>query len=286
MRIVAILASYNEQRFIRACLEHYLQQGIEVYLLDNDSTDDTLDIAKEYLGRNLIGIERIPRHDMYQWNKILMRKEQLADEIQADWLMHADPDEIRVAPTSEQTLAEAIADVDRQGYNAINFMEYTFLPVRESADHDNAEFQKTMRWYYPFGPRHPHRLNAWKKQPRRWPGAKTFMRELVRHHRWGSPSVNLLAKGGHVVQFPELLAYPVDFKLKHYIVLSLDHAIQKYVKKSFDPKEIAGSHGWRATAKEHEFFLPSQTQMRLYTSDDALDPTNPLSEHLLVQQNI
>jgi glycosyltransferase involved in cell wall biosynthesis len=285
MKIVAILASYNEQKFIRACLEHYLEQGIEVYLLDNDSADDTLAIASEYLGRNLIGIERIPRHGMYQWRKILMRKEQLADEIQADWLMHSDPDEIRVAPDSTQTLAEAIADVDKQGYNAVNFMEYTFLPVRESPDHDNAEFQKTMRWYYPFAQRHPHRLNAWKKQRRRWPGARALFSELAHNHRWRVPSVNLRDSGGHVVQFRGIHPYPVDFKLKHYIVLSLEHAIQKYVKKSFDPKEIAGSHGWRATAKEHEFLLPSQSQMRVYKSDNELDASNPLTEHLLVQQN-
>jgi hypothetical protein len=88
-----------------------------------------------------------------------------------------------------------------------------------------------------------------------------------------------------VVHFRGIKPYPVDFKLKHYIVLSLEHAIQKYVKKSFDPKEIATSHGWRATAKAHEFLLPSQSQMRLYTSDDELDASNPLVEHLLVQQN-
>jgi hypothetical protein len=284
MRIVAILASYNERRFIRACLEHYLQQGIEVYLLDNDSTDETIDIAHEYLSRNLINIERIPRHGMYQWKKILMRKEQLASEIQADWLIHGDPDEFRVAPSSDKTLAEAIAQVDNEGYNTINFMDYTFLPTRESPDHDNSDFQKTMRWYYPFGPRHPHRVNAWKKQPRRWLGAKAFLRELVRNHRWGTPSVNLHDTGGHLVQFPGIRLYPVDFKLKHYLVLSLNHAIQKYVKKTFDPKEIDGMHGWRATAKEHEYLLPSQSQMRLYTSDDDLDPTNPLTKQLLVPQ--
>lgn len=284
MRIVAILASYNEQRVIRVCLEHYLHNGIEVYLLDNDSTDNTLEIAREYLGGNVIGIERIPRNGMYQWQKILRRKEELADEIKADWLLHADPDEIRISPNSTQTLADAIADVDSQGYNAINFMEYTFIPVRESPDHDNPDFQTSMRWYYPFAQRYPHRLNAWKKQPRRWPGIKPYLRELMRNHHWGVPSVNLRASGGHVVRFQGIRPYPVDFKLKHYIVLSLDHAIEKYVKKEFDPKEIEGSHGWRATAAEEDFLLPSQSQMRYYTSDDELDPSNPLTEHLLVQQ--
>lgn len=283
MRIVAILASYNEGRFMRACMEHYLQQGIYVYLLDNESTDNTLDIAREYLSKNLIGLETIPRGGMYQWNKILLRKEDVADEIDADWLMHADPDEIRVAPHSHQTLAQAIEQVDREGYNAINFMEYTFLPTHESDNHDNENFQKTMRWYYPFGPRHPHRLNAWKRQPRRWRGVKSFLREITRNRRWGVPSVDLHSSGGHVVSFPGIKPYPVDFKLKHYIVLSLGHAIQKYVNKDFAPEEIDNLHGWRATAKAHDFSLPSENVMRQYTNDDELDPTDPMSDHLLVK---
>lgn len=283
MRTVAILASYNEGRFMRACLEHYLQQGVEVYLLDNESTDNTLNIAREYLGKHLIGTETIPRGGMYQWNKILLRKEEIADEIDADWLIHADPDEIRVAPKSGQTLAQAIEQVDREGYNAINFMEYTFLPVRESEDHDNENFQQTMRWYYPFAPRHPHRLNAWKKQPRRWRGLKPFLRELIRNRRCGTPSIDLHSSGGHIVDFPGIKPYPLDFKLKHYIVLSLGHAIQKYVKKDFAPEEIDNLHGWRATAEANDFSLPSEQNMRHYTSDDELDSADPLSDHLLIK---
>lgn len=286
MRIVAILASYNEQRFIRACLEHYREQGIEVFLLDNDSTDDTVAIAREYLGEPVIGIERIPRHGEYQWLDILLRKEQVADRIAADWLMHADPDEIRVAPRAEQTLAEAIAEVDRAGYNAVNFMEYTFLPVREADDHDHADFQRTMRWYYPFAPRHPHRLNAWKRQPRRWRGLRPLARELIRHRRLGVPSVDLHSSGGHQVQFPDLRPYPVDFKLRHYIVLSLAHAIQKYVDKEFAPQEVENMHGWRATAEAADFALPRADEMRRYTTDDELDPSDPRSEHLLVSSRI
>jgi hypothetical protein len=283
MRIVAILASYNEARFMRACLEHYLQQGVEVYLLDNESTDDTIEIAREYIGKNIIRIETISRSGVYQWQKLLLRKEEIADEIDADWLMHADPDEIRVAPDSGQTLAQAIEQVDREGYNAVNFMEYTFLPVRDSDDHDNDDFQKTMRWYYPFSPRYPHRLNAWKRQPRRWRGMKPFLRELIRHHRLGVPSIDLHSSGGHVVDFPGIRPYPIDFKLKHYIVLSLEQAIRKYVEKEFAPEEIENMHGWRASAKAHDFSLPSSQLMRLYSCDDELDPRDPLTEHLLVK---
>ncbi len=282
MRIVAILATYNEERFLRACLEHYLQQGLEVFILDNESSDDSLGIASDYLDRHVIGIETIPRNGTYHWMKILRRKEELADEIDADWLMHADPDEIRIAPSSDLTLAEAIAQADRDGYNAINFMEYTFLPVHESPDHDHADFQKSMRWYYPFAPRYPHRLNLWKKQQRRQPGLRATLRELRNNRRLTPPSINLAASGGHVVSFPGIRPYPIDFKLKHYLVLSLQHAIQKYVHKDFDANEVADLHGWRATATAQDFRLPYSSQMRAYLSDDALDSSDPLRDHLIV----
>jgi hypothetical protein len=222
---------------------------------------------------------------MKQWRKMLMRKEELASELDAEWFMHADIDEIRIPPLQNNTLAEAIVKVDSEGYNAINFMEYTFLAVQESPNHDHSNFQETMRWYYPYAPRHPHRLNAWKKQPRRWSGTKNFVRELVQNLRLGSPSVNLAASGGHLVNFPNIHLYPIDFKLKHYMVLSLDHIIRKYVKIKYDPKAVKGGmHGWRATSKENDFHLPSQSQMHLYTSDDELVPKNPLREHLIVQK--
>ena len=285
MKIIVLITSYNEQRYIRACLEHYLSHGIYVYLLDNESQDDTIKIAMEYLDKNLIAIETVPRHGMKQWRKMLMRKEELADQLDADWFMHADIDEIRLPPSQNETLAEAIERVDREGYNAINFMEYTFLPIAESENHDHPDFQKTMIWYYPFAPRHPHRLNAWKKQPRRWPGLKKLLREIIKNHRFVAPSVNLIATGGHLVDFPNLKPYPIDFILKHYMMLSLDHAIQKYVKVTHDPKAAkAGMHGWRATANENDFILPLQTQMRLYTSDAELDATNPLKKHLIIQK--
>lgn len=282
LRIVAILATYNEARFIRACLEHYLRQGIDVYVLDNQSTDETLEIVGEYTNKHVVGVQTIERLGMYQWHKILRCKEELADTLDADWIMHADPDEIRVAPSSHETLAEAISRVDHEGYNAINFMEYTFLPVREFPDHDHADFQRTMRWYYPFGPKHPHRLNAWKKQPRHRPSLRSVIRELRSERRMLPPTADLRSTGGHVVNFPGITPYPIDFKLKHYIVLSLQHAIEKYVQKDFDPKEAENLHGWRASAGAKDFLLPSAASMRDYVSDDLLDPENPLSEHLIV----
>ena len=54
IRVIALLASYNEERFIAG-------QGLQVYLIDNESTDNTVAIAERYAGRGLIRIETLPR---------------------------------------------------------------------------------------------------------------------------------------------------------------------------------------------------------------------------------
>jgi hypothetical protein len=66
-----ILASYNEERFIAGCLEHLFVQGVESYLIDNSSTDRTVEIAERFLGWGLIGIESFPREgDIFRWGDI------------------------------------------------------------------------------------------------------------------------------------------------------------------------------------------------------------------------
>lgn len=102
---MAILAAYNEERFIAGCLEQLIGQGVKVYQMDNCSTDRTVEIAQSYFGRGLVDIETLPRAEgVYNWRSILERKEQLATVLEADWLMHVDADEIRLPPCSDRTI--------------------------------------------------------------------------------------------------------------------------------------------------------------------------------------
>ena len=77
MRVVALLAAYNEERFIGKCLEHLIGQGIEAYLMDNSSTDGTVEVAQNYLDRGLIGIENVPRPDGLHKLQVQLQKVQL-----------------------------------------------------------------------------------------------------------------------------------------------------------------------------------------------------------------
>lgn len=262
MRVVALLATYNEQRFIGSCLGHLDEQGVETYLIDNCSTDETVVIAERFRGRGLIGIERFPRNGVYDWRGLLGRKEELAGELAADWFIHLDADELRLPPPSHATLTEALHAVDQAGYNAVNFIELTFVPTREAPDHDHPEFRRTLRTYYPFCPSHPHQLKAWKAA--------------------AAPRPDLASTGGHRVSFPGLQMHPRPFPMKHYLFLSVPHAIEKYVERRYDPDEVeSGWHGWRATVAAADIRLPSESELRVTRSDDDLDPDKPRKMHYL-----
>lgn len=263
MRAVAIVATYNEERFIAGCLEHLFRQGVEVYLIDNSSSDRTLSIAERYLGRGLIGFETLPRAGAFCLRQQLQRKEQLAATLEADWFMHVDADEIHLPPRSDRTLAQSFATVEAGGYNAVNFQEFTFIPTQEAPDHDHPEFQKSMRYYYPFLPFSPHLVRAWKRQPE---------------------AVNLRASGGHQVQFSGLRLYPESFGMRHYPLLSVQHFAEKYAARRYDPAEAgSGWHSWRTSLRPGVIRLPSQSELRPYHSDDQLDPANPRTDHYLAE---
>ena len=257
-RVVAIIAAYNEERFIEGCLEHLFANGVEVYLCDNESTDRTVEIASAYLGRGLRAIETLPRDGTYRWRQILARKEQLAAELAADWFLHLDADEIPESPYPGKTLAAVFAEVDAAGFDAVEFREFTFVATRESPDHDHADFRRTMRWYYPFAPRPLHLVRAWKRQP----------------------SVDLLSSGGHQVCFPGRRISPHSLFLRHYLILSREHMLRKYVGRRYDVREVRdGWHGWRARLIPGEIRLPSQAELRITSSVADLDSSSPRRRH-------
>ncbi len=261
MRVVAMLQTYNEGRFVAGCIEHLRDQGVFVYLIDNESTDDTVAIAERYLGDVVVGIETLPRDDCFALRLQCRRQEELASDLDADWLMHHDADEIRISCKPGRRLVDAIREADEAGFNAINFHEFVFVPTRESPNHDHASFQRTMHWYYPYEPRFPHRCNAWRRQ--------------------GGP-VDLASSGGHVVHFPGQRMAPASLGLRHYLFLSAEHAREKFVRRRFAADEVAdGWYGWRATLAETEITLPSADELRPYAGDHLLDPSRPWARHVL-----
>src|SRR5262245_58168341 len=123
--VVAIIAARNEADIVGQVVDDLIRQGLSVYFLDDGSTDNTVTAVEPYLGRGVIKIESLADtfgrtgSAPFEWERILLRKAQIASELDAEWFIHHDADEFRESPWLGLTLKEAIQQVDASGYNAI-----------------------------------------------------------------------------------------------------------------------------------------------------------------------
>jgi hypothetical protein len=70
--------------------------------------------------------------------------------------------------------------------------------------------------------------------------------------------------------------------MRHYLYLSREHAAEKYSPNKYPESEVEkGWHGWRARILPGQITLPDQKDLRIYTDDDHLDPSRPLTKHMI-----
>jgi len=206
MNIVAIIAAFNEGDVIYHVIGDLIKNGLKVYFIDNCSTDNTVSEAGKWLGKGLIKIERFPddsgyseiNKSKYVWKEILKRKEEIAQELNADWYIHTDADEFRESPFPGTTLSEGIKIIDAIGFNAINFQVLNFRPIDNSffSGKDVRDYLRGFEegeWF------DEHQVKAWKN---------TGVR------------VNLSESGGHKCDFPNRKVCPLNFILRHYPIRS------------------------------------------------------------------
>jgi hypothetical protein len=254
----------NEERFIGPCLENLIGQGVQVYVCDNGSTDRTREIAERRLGAGVIAIEQLEFDGTYRWEQILQRKEAIFREVDADWVLHVDADEIHLPPVGHTSIVAALAEAAAQGHDTVEFDEFTFVPTLAAPDHDHDRFVETLRTYYPFRPRSPH---------------------CVRAYRTDVGPIEIAWSGGHMVRFDHVPRLsPVHFRMKHYLFLSHEHAVRKYAGRTYSADEVEqlGWHGWRAALRPDDVRLPTAADgVRTSVTDDDLDATNPWTQHWL-----
>jgi lipopolysaccharide transport system ATP-binding protein len=264
LRIVALLAVRNEGLYLARCLEHLYLQGIETCVIDNQSTDDTVEIARSFMGRGVFQIETRPFNGYYDWTDLLSTKQKLASEIVADWFMHYDADEIREAPAPYRTLKEGIEAADLAGYNAINFDEFVFLPTSDTEAYEGTDYVEAMRYYYFFEPSKMRQIKAWKKT---------------------SKISGLVESGGHGVDFEGRRIFPVNFIMRHYIALSAAHVVSKYTKERIYARQEIDDRGWhgpRATFTPDKLKLPERQLLKCVDSG-IWDTSQPWKAHTFLE---
>jgi glycosyltransferase involved in cell wall biosynthesis len=221
IQILAVVCARNEELHIKRCLDAFVDDGIDVILIDNDSEDRTAVIARDYLGHGLLSIRRQPWRGAFDLSEQLALKKAVVENTDHDWIIHADADEwLRPCP-NETSLANAIRQVDAEGFNCIDFDEMVFVPKAED-DFAHDGYVREMTTYYFFQPNHPRLMRAWR-------------RDL---------DADNLSTGGHVIRAANIRLYPRNFILRHYIALSRAHAAKKYVGRRYADTDLA--KGWHA----------------------------------------
>ncbi len=257
-QIAAIVPTFNEADVIAHTLDYLIKEGIEVYVIDNWSTDSTLDIVRQFQGNGLLGMERFPADrapSTYDLRGILGRVEQLAMSLDHDWLVLHDADERRRSPWAAVGLRDALYHVDRAGFTCVDHVTLNFWPT------DNGYMAtrdlEAYFWYFEFSSHvgHFHQRRAWRNL---------------------GEGVSLVPSAGHDVGFYGRRVYPFKFLLKHYPIRSQGHAERKILGERttrWNARERA--LGWHRQYDQMEEFVRRAADL------EAFDPRSYYERRLI-----
>ncbi len=208
-RVAAIINVYNERDILPEVVAHLVRDGVAVHVFDNWSTDGSYEAVQAMAAAGLVErVERFPDADAgeYDWAGLLQHTQAYAATVDADWVLHHDADEIRLSPWPGVGLRDAIAVVDRLGFNAIDFsvIDFRFLEEEPEAC---PPFEDALNWFE-FGrrPGHFHQVKGWRNDRRQ---------------------VELVTSGGHEAVFPERRVFPLKFLTKHYPLRTREQSRRK-----------------------------------------------------------
>lgn len=250
-QVLAITTAYNEEDIISQSIHKLLQQGIDVHVIENWSTDNTFQILKNLEKQGLISLERFPpdgpsKH--YDWHALLKRIEQVSKEIKADWYISQDVDEIRNSPWPDYNLKQGIFRVDQEGYNSIDHTVILFQPIGDGFI-AGTDFESYFK-YFEFA----KGLSAYFIQIKAWKNS--------------GQDLSLADSGGHEVKFDGRKVYPYKFLRKHYSFRTTKQARKKVFvdrKPRWNPMEK--KKGWHVHydhIDEGFNFLKSPSELELF----------------------
>jgi hypothetical protein len=231
LSVAAIIIAYNEGDILEACLTHLHSQGIDIYLIDDESDDATEEIAMRLLSQGILtDYQRsgLATDCEERWSELLALSAHKARSIPADWIIHHDADELRESPWEGISMAEAISMVDRLGYNCIDHTVIEFLFSEENGDQTgngapSSGFRRLSRFRFPSHAANFVQLKAWRKAD------------------WQA-----MTAGGHAVQLAHQAVFPLKFLIKHYPLRSLEQARSKVLiqrpRRLTREQEIKGWH--------------------------------------------
>ena len=238
LNITAVITVRNEAKYLPVTLKSLADCSIGIVILDHESTDNTGEILQSFRG-NIVKKVRVPYKGYFSLTDQINEKSEIIATLDTDWVIHQDADEILESPQPGESLRDGIERIASEGCNAINFNEFVFIPTRSNTSYEGLDFYQSMLYYYFFEPKPFRLMRAWKK----------------------SDDINI-AEGGHQLTSGKTLVFPAkNFNLRHYIVLSLEHANKKYHQRRFSPEDVAKGWHHKRMQVPAEIKLPAETSL-------------------------
>lgn len=242
-RPLALMPTYNDADIAPQVVTKLLDDGFDVDIRDNWSTDGTFEhISAMAACSPGLSVGRFPDKgpsEHHDYLGVLAWKEEIAARNAGRWIASVDSDEIRTSPWSGVSFRGGLYVCERMGFTAADLTVLDFRPVDErfaaGADPDRAlrhfQFGRT-------GP-HFHQIKTWRQ---------------------GTERVDLTGGAGHDARFQRRRIFPYKFVLKHYSLRNSDQARRKVFtdrKPRYSP--ITRSRGWHT---QYDHCKPNHTFIR------------------------
>jgi Glycosyl transferase family 2 len=214
--VAALIAVRDEAVHLPHVVEHLIEEGIDVVVLDDGSVDGGIDSLSDLAGHGLIEVRRRPGRPHMSVVDLVEWKATVAAELGHDWVIHHDADEWMTAPAGPGHLIELLEEADAEGATVLNFEEFVFVPIDGLPA--GADPRRLMIDYYFYEPSKIRLMRAWRRDAGLSP-----------------------AGAGHRVVGDALALYPVSGVLRHYPIVTPELGLRQYGSRRFDPEELEQS---------------------------------------------
>lgn len=124
MKILAVAFAYNEMPYIQDYVNYYHSQGIELFILDNHSTDG----MTEFLNANNISTRIMPTGGAFHLKKLQGGLVAAIRDIKPDWVIYTGID---IYYSFRFSIRKTIERADAKGYNMIGVQHFNMYNTGE-----------------------------------------------------------------------------------------------------------------------------------------------------------
>jgi hypothetical protein len=255
-KVCALMSIYNEEDIIEESVSKLIASGVDVYVIDNGSTDKTIEKISHLVGRGVVEIKTLHTEEdnkkVYKWELILEQIEKISKILMYDWFIFVDADEIRYSPWPGYSLLEGVERVNNEGYNLINFKLFNFRVNEKTVS--AKEFENSLTHYSKPEENTSIQIKAWKK----------------------TEIINITQYGGHIASVPNPKLYPVKFIHKHYPIRSIEHGFKKLRNERLNIySEEEKNKGWHLHYSDVNFetlkgIIWKESELKFYSHNEEL----------------